>query len=885
MKSIRSHCSIAMALLPLCTMFSAQGAEVDFATDIRPLLETYCFDCHAGSSGEANVDYEKFATLDDIRANPTVWRATARMLKERQMPPQDAEQPTEAEHKLLESWLLGFLRKEAEATAGDPGPLALRRLNNEEYNYTIRDLTGVDSLDPTEEFPIDGAGGEGFINTGAGQSMSPAMVEKYLGAAKHVAAHAVLLPTGIEFSASKSPLEWRDERVQAIRDFYHRFTVTKEIGASVDGAGQVASTGGAIERAPYLRALRSERDRLLAGETTIERVAREHQLHAKYLGKLWALLTTDSNETPWMTEIREKWNTQGPEHAEQLANEIEQLSLPLWKFNPIGQFTEGLVQKPWMEPVSPVVEQAEFREVFAPALCYSLIIPVDEVVTLVLFYREDELLKRLVLDESQARELDQLWDDLLYVAEEPVALGEALEQMIEFGSQDSEAVANFYRGLREPVKARVEAFREQQRRAEPLHVEAVIRLADRAWRRPLAEGERQALRDFYARLRDSEIDHDEAIRLTLARVLTSPAFLYRFERPAVGDGVAPVSSGELASRLSYFLWSSMPDERLRALADSGKLQDNEVLLAETHRMLADDRVRRLAIQFACQWLHVRDFDENNDKNERLFPEFAELRDDMYEETVLFFDDMFRNNGSVLDILQADHTFVNGTLARHYGIADVDGDQWRRVEGMTERGRGGVLGMASFLASQSGASRTSPILRGNWVYETLLGERLPRPPADVPLLPDDLPEGLTARQLIELHSADASCAKCHVKIDGFGFALERFDAIGRTVDDSSLDLRGTLEDGTVMDGMEGLRQYLSTTRRDDVVRQFCRKLLGFALGRETQLSDELLLDQMQEALKGNDYRVHVAIEAIVTSPQFRNIRGADFASANAEESVP
>ena len=207
---------------------------------------------------------------------------------------------------------------------------------------------------------------------------------------------------------------------------------------------------------------------------------------------------------------------------------------------------------------------------------------------------------------------------------------------------------------------------------------------------------------------------------------------------------------------------------------------------------------------------------------------------MYEETVLFFEDMFRNDGSILGVLDADHTFLNEPLARHYGVDGVSGSQWRRVDGVAAQGRGGILGMATVLASQSGASRTSPILRGNWIYETLLGERLPRPPANVPQLPDERPQGLTARQLIEQHSSVAACAKCHAKIDPYGFALEQYDAIGR-LRPQSVDTATKLVDGKTVDGMVGLRDYLLQERRDDVVRQFCRKLLGYSAGpRSTAL---------------------------------------------------
>jgi hypothetical protein len=291
-------------------------------------------------------------------------------------------------------------------------------------------------------------------------------------------------------------------------------------------------------------------------------------------------------------------------------------------------------------------------------------------------------------------------------------------------------------------------------------------------------------------------------------------------------------------------------------------------------MLDDRRAERLAEQFACQWLHLRDFDKNVEKNEQLFPTFGSLREDIYEESLRFFDDLIRKDRSILNMLNADYTFVSPALAAHYGMAwdaEANGNSWQRVDGLLSMGRGGVLGMSSVLASQSGASRTSPILRGNWIYETLLGERLPRPPAGVPQLPEQPPAGLSARELIEQHSSNASCAKCHLKIDPYGFALEAFDAVGR-LRQSQVDTRTVTADGVEIEGIEGLRRYLTTNRRHDFVKQFSRKLLGYALGREVMLSDQPLLQAMQSELEENDYRFSVAVETIVLSDQFRMIRG-------------
>jgi hypothetical protein len=522
----------------------------------------------------------------------------------------------------------------------------------------------------------------------------------------------------------------------------------------------------------------------------------------------------------------------------------------------------------------------EFRGLFPAALCYTKIVPVDEVVTLTLFYREDDHLTRLMLDESQQTELDRLWDELHFVSHDALALVDAFAQLMEYATQDADP--KVFEPLRKPIHDRAAAFRQRLVNSEPKQVDALIEFAERAYRRPSSEVERRELRALYDGLREQGLAHEEAFRLTLARVLVAPAFLYRVEKPGPGAGQAPVTDWELANRLSYFLWSSPPDEELSRVAAAGNLRDEAVLVAQTRRMLRDANVRRLATEFACQWLQVNGFDALDEKSEKHFPTFAGLREAMYEESIRFFMDLFQSNGSVLDILNADYTFLNEDLAKHYGISGVNGAEWRRVEGVKQFSRGGILAQATTLSRQSGASRTSPVLRGNWISEVLLGERLPRPPKGVPELPQDesATDGLTVRQLVEKHASDAKCAVCHQRIDPMGFALEGFDAIGRRrerdLGDRPIDTRVKTMDGAQFDDLDGLRNYLLTTRRDAFVKQFCRKLLGYALGRSVQLSDEPLLAEMQAELAAKDYKVESAVKKIVQSRQFREIRGRDVA---------
>ncbi len=514
---------------------------------------------------------------------------------------------------------------------------------------------------------------------------------------------------------------------------------------------------------------------------------------------------------------------------------------------------------------------------FPAALCYTKIVPVDEVVTLTLFHREDGHLSRLILDDKQRAKLDQLWDELHYVSRDALTLVDAFEQLWQYATQDADP--SKFEPLRKPIQQRAAAFRQQLSDTEPKHVDAVIAFADRAYRRPLLAGEKTQLRDLYRKLRDQEMPHEDAIRLLLARVFVSPAFLYRSENAPTGKRSAPVGDYEIANRLSYFLWSSMPDSALRSAAASQQLRTAAGVQAQARRMLKDERVRRLATEFGATWLHIHDFDTLDEKSERHFPTFRDLRGAMYEEPVRFFADFFSNNRSILDLLDAGHTFVNEALAKHYGIPNVKGDEWRRVDGVKPYGRGGILGQAAVLAKQSGASRTSPILRGAWITEVLLGEPSPRPPKDVPQLPaDEATESLTVRELTERHTSDKRCAGCHARIDPYGFTLERYDAIGRRRDQDlgnrPINDRSTLKDGAQVQGLDGLRQYLLTTGREAFVRQFCRKLLGYALGRAVQLSDEPLLNTMQTQLAANGYRVGTAIDIILGSRQFREIRGRD-----------
>lgn len=298
-------------------------------------------------------------------------------------------------------------------------------------------------------------------------------------------------------------------------------------------------------------------------------------------------------------------------------------------------------------------------------------------------------------------------------------------------------------------------------------------------------------------------------------------------------------------------------------------------------MLKDGRVRGMAEEFGSRWLGVRDFNLNHGRNLQHFPEFTpELREALAEEPVRFFEDLLINDRPVVDVISADAVVINDVLARHYGIPGVAGADWRRVENVFSSGRGGFLGFGAVIAKQSAASRTSPIKRGAWLLQ-MLGERLPKVPPDVPPLPETPPAGLSVREITERHRQDPKCAGCHDRIDPFGMALERFDAIGRMRPASELkpgDTRGTLLNGTEIEDMAGLRDYFAGPRREDVLRTLARKLTGYALGRAVITSDRKLIEEVTSTMVRGG-RWSDALLIIVRSEQFRCIRPAEEVAAS------
>ncbi len=399
----------------------------------------------------------------------------------------------------------------------------------------------------------------------------------------------------------------------------------------------------------------------------------------------------------------------------------------------------------------------------------------------------------------------------------------------------------------------------------------VNEFAARAWRRPLTDDEQERL---FAIMRLAwQRDNSEAdiFKTVIAAILANPNFIFRIEQdpgPSDQDGIRELGGYELASRLSYFLWSSMPDERLFELAASGELAKHDVLAAEAKRMLGDPKSRALVDNFAGQWLQLRDLSQMMPDPSK-FPDFdGKLRTAMRRETEMFFETMIREDRSVLEFLNADFTYVNERLARHYGIPEVTGEEFERVS--LGRERRGVLTHASILLLTSNPTRTSPVKRGKWILDNMLSEPPPPPPADVPELEEGAETLGTLREQMEQHRANESCAVCHRTMDALGFGLENFDAIGAWRDKDgqhTIDASGELPGGQAFDGAADLMRILVDEKKDQFCKCLAGKLLVYGLGRGLGSYDRCTVKDCVAIMEKNEYRFSSLVTAIVTSDPF------------------
>jgi Protein of unknown function (DUF1592)/Protein of unknown function (DUF1588)/Protein of unknown function (DUF1587)/Protein of unknown function (DUF1585)/Protein of unknown function (DUF1595)/Planctomycete cytochrome C len=917
--------------------------EQRFATKVLPFLERYCYSCHGAHKPKAALDLRRDATVTAILNNARQWELVLERLQAQEMPPEGAPlRPEPNERAAVITWIRDLLHHEAQRNAGDPGPVLARRLSNAEFDYTIRDLTGVD-IRPTKEFPIDPANEAGFDNSGESLAMSPALLKKYLAAARRVADHVVLKPAGFEFAPEPAVTETDRDKycVRRIIEFYKRNQV--DYARYFLAAWQFQNRSALGKPSAPLREFAAEAGLSAAYLEAVSKVLEECWPADGPLGELqalWCKLPADAHKQDDVRRDCERMRDlvirrrKGLEArvGEMRARGISPGSQPfvLWRAR---QLAAGRMVAPGKTAARDV---NEFCRIFPDAFFVSDRPPYFDLKggaqgrplsagfhLMQGYFRDDRPLYELVLDDAGRRELDLLWRELDFVtgaplrqyrdfifferAEPPRYMRESAFDFARSEDKDSISAAKIEK-LRDAylakarkndakeealkaietyfaeISARIRQVEKDRLAAEPSHLAALQNFAERAYRRPLSPSERTDLLAFYRSLRALDgLSHEDAIRDTVTSVLLSPHFAFRIDLAEPGSGARPLSSFELASRLSYFLWSSMPDPELLSHAASGDLRETSVLLAQTRRMLGDTRVRRFATEFAGNWLGFRRFEEHNAVDRERFPSFTnELRHAMYEEPIRLFVDVVSRDRSVLDLLYGDDTFVNPVLAKHYGMPITKGgnDDWVRVEYANRFGRGGLLPMSVFLTASSPGLRTSPVKRGYWVVRKLLGERIPAPPPVVPELPKDEAKSgeLSLPQFLARHREEKNCASCHQRFDSIGLVFEGYGPIGerrdRDLGKRPVSPKATFPDGSEGTGLGGLRRYIDERRQDDFIDNICRELLVYALGRGLILSDEPMIKSMRDRLSAEGHRFDSLIETVVSSPQFLKKRGRD-----------
>ncbi len=794
---------------------AALGQENPTLATQRAFVNKYCVTCHNDKVRTAGLSLQN-VNLSDLPQNGEIAEKVVRKVGSRAMPPAAAPKPDRATTDSFVAALESSLDQAADVHPNPGRPMMLHRLNRTEYLNAVQDLFQV-GLGPREAalLPQDDTS-FGFDNNGDVLGLSPLLLERYLSVADRVTT-TVLGPTGnIDVDV-----------------YTHRVDFTIPQREWIDGMPLGTRGGTAFTyRFP---------------------VDGEYTIRVKLQRVTTAILGLDNAEPPQRLEIAVDGARAGL-FAISTAETVKE---------PLEASADELLSRP--AKLSKTLTRLEREQRSASA---------DAGLEVRVFVKAGE--RRI--SAAFLTRFEPLTDQL----QQPLASGQGGPPRLL--GVDSVSVAGPFKvqGSADPVsRMRVLTCKPSGAADESACAKKILEpLSRRAYRRPVTGGEMDQLLTAFGQGR-KEGTFEAGIAAGIRRMLMDPAFLFRLERdPASVPANTPyrISDLELASRLSFFLWSTIPDEPLRTAAERGQLKDPSVLASQVRRMLADPRARNLVSNFGSQWLQLR-VTEAAHPDPVIFSDFdASLRQAFIKETELLLQSVLLSDRSVLDLLNAKYTFVNERLARHYDIPGVYGDQFRRVE-VSDGVRGGLLGQGSILTATSYPNRTSPVLRGKWILDTLLGSPPPPPPPDVPALPE-AGEGakvLSVRERLSEHRKNPVCSSCHSRMDPLGFALENFDATGRwrtveangpaDLNPQKIDASGQLQDGTKFDGVTGLRQVLNE-RSDQFVYTLTERLLTFALGRGADWYDAPAIRAAVRAAQKNNYRFSTLVTAIVSSRPFQ-----------------
>ena len=844
----RKHLARAVVLLfPLVCLAvlwpvrSAQSFQnsATFEKTVQPFFAENCYACHNSDLKTAKLDLESYKTADSILRDRDVLARILRKLSAGQMPPEGMPRPDRAATDAVIGWIKSQLgdraaapaatasAPSASATATTPaapiaGRVTAHRLNRSEYNNTVRDLLGVD-FHPADDFPQDDSG-YGFDNIGDVLSLSPVLMEKYLAAAEKVARAAVFGPEKLQptlvrlhpqqarLIPSTKPLFDYDQTGLTMPNALHasyRFPVDGEyvVRALLGGVRPAGSEGLHV-------ALWIDGQQVRTAQFDPAAVARFEE---------------DRQEL-YMLNQEFRLKVSAGEH---------------WIAVSLPQLYEGLPAS-YAGPDPSTRPTPKPRDFVPPPD-----LPPEKVAEI---KKRIESRRAEVLPANGAR-INALEIGGPY-AQVAGPSPECLKRVYLCGHLDGHHKASCARKI-------------------------VYGLARLAYRRPVTSQEGDQLVKLASSVQRDGESFEEGLAIAIEAMLVSPHFLFRIEHDPVpasasapATGMQPthqLSQYELASRLSYFLWSSMPDEELLAAADRGTLNQPAVLEAQVRRMLADNKSHALVENFGGQWLELRKLESAKPDRQR-FPEFDEyLRLSMRQETELFFQNVIHQDRSILDFIDGNYTFLNERLAGFYHIPGVTGTEFRKVSLTPESQRSGVLTQASVLTVSSYATRTSPVLRGKWILANILDAPPPPPPPDVPNLDESkIGSAASLRDQLEQHRKNAVCASCHSRMDPLGFGLENFDGVGawRTRDGKfPVDASGTLPDGRTFTGPRELEAIVKSNPKA-FARCLTRKLLTYGLGRGLEPYDDPAVNKIVDDVVVNNYKFSSVVLGIARSLPFQ-----------------
>jgi hypothetical protein len=806
---------------------SAASPEA-FQQTVVPVLSKRCVGCHNDEARLGNLSLQSYTDSSTALAHPEVWHKVLNRIEAGEMPPRNAAPLESAELAAVLAWIKsvpGVSAATPPPTTGSAGRVTARRLNRVEYNNTIRDLLGV-AARPADQFPVDDSG-YGFDNNGDVLSVSPLLMEKYMQAAKDISRLAVYGE-----SVPEKPTR-----------------LVRLLNRRSPDANDVLASGNAGVYLPY--SLRGA----MYGTWTFP-------VDAEYEFRLRIANFRGDNDADLPDEEKARRAEERRKAAEQRRQEA------LKAGRAAGAAPAQRV------PREPTPEELRARDEAArrAAPPRKLVLAVDgaPIISTVIEgtssfgYSQGEFTARVAVKAGERR-LRASYPELANLANPLENINPDMRRGLFVDYLD--IVGPFA-----PSKARPASYQQIFICAEttPRCARTILTtLLERAYRRPVTEAEIAAKLALVTLAQREGDTFQEGIRLALQAILASPNFLFRIEADPKAQA-SPVSDIELASRLSYFLWASMPDAELMKVAKSGTLGRPAMLDTQVRRMLADPKASNLVDNWAAQWLQLRNLGRTKPDPTRFPKVDDELLDAMRTETSLFIEAIIKENRSILDIIDAPFTFLNGPLARHYGISGVDGEEFRRVTLDGEQ-RGGVVTQGAILTVSSYPTRTSIPVRGKWVLENLLGAAPPPPPDNVPALNEsNVGTEVSLRQRLEQHRRDPSCSPCHNVMDPIGFGLENFDAVGawRTMDGKfPIEPSGTMPDGQTFSGPKALKAILKG-RSDQFVRNVTEKLLTFSLGRGLERFDRPTVDAISRRVAASDYKFSTLVLEVVNSAPFR-----------------